>query len=49
MLCACSPCRKCVEVACVDKDFSDGYGEKMYRKGMCYDEGKSVVVKITDV
>ncbi|WIA30234.1 hypothetical protein OEZ86_000325 [Tetradesmus obliquus] len=41
-------CGKCVEVACVDQDFSDGYGQKISRKGMCYDEGKSVVVKITD-
>jgi hypothetical protein len=41
-------CRKCIEVACVDKDFNDGYGEKMYRKGMCYDEKKTVIVKIVD-
>lgn len=32
----------------MDQDFSDGYGQKISRKGMCYDEGKSVVVKITD-
>ncbi|KAF6265352.1 hypothetical protein COO60DRAFT_1457214 [Scenedesmus sp. NREL 46B-D3] len=38
----------CVEVACVDKDFSDGYGEKVNRSGVCHDSKKSVVVKITE-
>jgi hypothetical protein len=48
LLLLCSPCRKCIEVACVDKDFSDGYGEKMHREGTCYDEKKTVIVKIVD-
>ena len=43
-----SSCGRCLEVACVDRDFSDGYGERLQRTGACYDAGRTVVVKIVD-
>lgn len=42
-------CGKCYEVSCQNKNFADGYGMALERTGVCYDEGASVIVMVTDV
>ncbi|GBF90955.1 hypothetical protein Rsub_03810 [Raphidocelis subcapitata] len=41
-------CGRCLEVACIDSTFNDGYGKYMDRSSACYDQKRSVVVKIVD-
>jgi hypothetical protein len=41
-------CGRCLEVACRNVDFHDGYGAVQQRSGACYDETRSIVVKIVD-
>jgi hypothetical protein len=41
-------CGRCLEVACVNKDFTDRYGGQLERSSACYDEARTVVVKIVD-
>ncbi|KAI8477503.1 MAG: hypothetical protein J3K34DRAFT_455297 [Monoraphidium minutum] len=41
-------CGRCYEVSCVNSDVTDGYGQRMRRKGECFDESKIVTVVITD-
>ena len=41
-------CGRCVEVACVNKDFADSFGQWQQRSNACYDESRTVVVKIVD-
>jgi hypothetical protein len=41
-------CGKCKEVRCRSRDFQDGYGAWLDRKGMCWNEDASLVVMITD-
>lgn len=41
-------CGRCYEVRCKDTDFTDKFGNKLFRKGVCYDPEASVVVRTTD-
>eukprot|EP01025_Chloroclados_australasicus_P055392 TRINITY_DN66_c1_g1_i2.p1 TRINITY_DN66_c1_g1~~TRINITY_DN66_c1_g1_i2.p1 ORF type:complete len:413 (+),score=49.36 TRINITY_DN66_c1_g1_i2:196-1434(+) len=41
-------CGRCYEVKCAPVDFSDNYGEKLSRSGVCYDTEASVIVTTTD-
>lgn len=41
-------CGRCYEVACVNGDVRDGYGENLRRSGVCHDEAKTIKVTITD-
>lgn len=41
-------CGQCFEVACVNQNFRDGYGQELQRDYVCYDESKSVIVKVAD-
>ena len=43
-LCLCL--RTCLEVRCRDGSFTDNYGNKMDRSGLCLDKSKSVKVKV---
>ncbi|KAF5841716.1 RlpA-like double-psi beta-barrel-protein domain-containing protein-containing protein [Dunaliella salina] len=41
-------CGNCYEVKCSNMGFRDGNGEYIDRTSACYDESKSVVVRVTD-
>ena len=43
-LCLCP--RTCLELRCRDGSFTDNYGNKMDRSGLCLDKSKSVKVKV---
>jgi hypothetical protein len=43
-----SPFRKCKEVRCKNMNFRDGYGQNLDRSSVCFDEGASVTVMVTD-
>ena len=41
-------CRRCYEVKCDPRTFTDGYGEVLDRTTVCYDPTTSVVIQIVD-
>lgn len=41
-------CGRCIEVACVGKNFTDNYGGLLERSSSCHDTTRTVVVKIVD-
>ncbi|KAI8112235.1 hypothetical protein M9434_003559 [Picochlorum sp. BPE23] len=41
-------CGKCFEVGCTNESFTDGYGQYQERSGACYDESKTLVVRVVD-
>lgn len=41
-------CGRCYEIACEDKDLSDGYGNYLRRTGVCRDKDASVIVTVVD-
>lgn len=40
--------RRCYEIQCRDADFTDAYGQMIYRQSACYSTSGSIVVKIID-
>ena len=40
--------RVCIEVACRDASFSDGYGNSIDRTSACYNSAQSLVLRVTD-
>lgn len=41
-------CGRCLEIRCASRDFTDGYDNRIDRKGVCLDPGRSVVIKLSD-
>ena len=40
--------RVCIEVACRNAAFSDGYGNSIDRSSACYNSAQSLVLRVTD-